>query len=87
MPLEAIMQGLYYTIRSGGKTLVILVVDSIFYSCISMPIALIISNFTDISIIYMYAICQGLLLIKCIISYIYVRRDTWINSVVSEELC
>lgn len=84
LPLEAMMQGLYYTMRSGGKTFLIFIYDAVFMTAINVPLALIIANFTDMSIVWMYGLCQGIVVLKCIIGFVFVKSDSWIKNVVSD---
>lgn len=84
MPLEALAQALYFTLRSGGKTLMLFVFDTVFTWIISVPAAILLANFTGLPIAYMYVICQGLIIIKCIFGYIFVKKGTWIRNVISD---
>lgn len=82
MPLEAMTQAFYFTLRSGGKTLILFFFDVVFSWAINVPLAMIIAEFTGIPILPMYAICQSSYLLKVVFGYIMVKRGTWIRNIV-----
>jgi len=86
MPLAAFMHASYFTLRSGGKTIVTFLFDSVFLWCISLPVAYVLSRFTGLPIIQLYLCCQLLDIIKCVIGFILVKKGVWLqNIVVSAE--
>lgn len=82
MPIDAFANASYFTLRSGGKTLITFLFDSCFVWCISVPAAFFMSRYTSLSILYLFAICQGLNIIKCVIGYIFVKKGMWIRNIV-----
>ena len=85
MPSNAYANAAYFTLRSGGKTLITFVFDSGFMWVVSVPVAFVLSNFTSLNILWLYAIVQLINLIKCIIGYIFVKKGVWIRNIVSNE--
>ena len=82
MVVHAFTNGSYFTLRSGGKTVMTFIFDSGFVWLCSVPVAFILSRFTGISIIYLYITIQALDLFKCVLGYIFVKKGVWLNSVV-----
>ena len=82
MPLEAFMNASYFTLRSGGKTFITFLFDSVSIWVISIPFAYILMNFTSIGIVTIYLLCQLISIIKCIIGYVLVKKGVWINNIV-----
>lgn len=82
MPLEALTQAFYFTLRSGGKTLILFFFDVVFSWAINVPLAMIIAEFTGIPILPMYAICQASYILKVVFGYVMVKRGTWIRNIV-----
>ena len=82
MMVHAFTNGSYFTLRSGGKTVMTFIFDSGFVWLCSVPAAFILSRFTGISIIYLYITIQALDLLKCILGYIFVKKGVWLNTVV-----
>ena len=83
MPLEALTQAFYFTLRSGGKTLILFFFDVVFSWAINVPLAFIIAEFTGIPILPMYAICQASYIIKVVFGYLMVKRGTWIRNIIN----
>ncbi len=83
MPMEALTQAFYFTLRSGGKTLILFFFDVVFSWAINVPLAFIIANYTGIPILTMYAICQSSYLLKVIFGYVMVKRATWIRNIIN----
>ncbi len=83
MPIDAFAHASYFTLRSGGKTAVTLIFDSGFMWVISVPAAFILSRFTSLSILPLFAIVQAINLIKCVLGYIFVKKGEWLKTIVN----
>lgn len=84
MPIDALAHSTYFTLRSGGKAFVTFLFDSGFMWFISVPTALLLSNFTSIPILELYAICQLINIIKCVIGIVLVKKGIWIRNIIKE---
>ena len=82
MPFQAGTNAGYFTLRSGGKTLMTFIFDCGFVWIVNIPLAFVLSRFTDLYIVYLYASILGTDVIKCILSYTLVKKGIWLNSVV-----
>ncbi len=82
MPFYAYTHSSYFTIRSGGNTLITFVFDSCFVWTLSVPIAFCLSRFTDMPVLYMIIIVQSLELIKCVIGGVMVKSGIWARNIV-----
>ena len=80
MPLMAYTLSSYFTLRSGGQVIVTFLFDSCFMWCGPVLLAFCLSRFTSMSIIWMYAICQGMDLIKAGIGTVLIRKGIWIRN-------
>ena len=80
LPFHAIAHSCYFTLRSGGKTLVTFLFDCGFMWGVSVLLAFTLSRFTGISIIPLYAICNGMDIIKSFLGLAMVRKGTWIQN-------
>ena len=58
MPQAAFMHAAYFTLRSGGKTIVTFLFDSVFVWCVSVPVAYALSRFTGVPVIVIFAMVQ-----------------------------
>lgn len=77
MPFFAFTHASYFIIRSGGKTFITMVFDSGFVWVLSVPCALILAYFTNLSVAWMVAVVQSLELIKCISAALFVKSGIW----------
>ena len=51
MPQNAFLHATYFTLRSGGKTIITFPSDSVFIWCVSVPIAFVLSRYTGIHVL------------------------------------
>ncbi len=82
-PLDAFAHASYFTLRSGGKVIITLIFDSFFVWLVSVPMAFVLVHFTTLPFLTIFAICQFLNFIKCILGYIFVRKGDWIKNIVA----
>ncbi len=82
MPVQSFTNACYFTLRSGGKTVITFLFDSGFVWTISVPLAYILSRFTAVPIVPMYFIIMSADIIKCILGYTFMRKGLWLNTVV-----
>ena len=80
MPFNAVNFGCYFTLRAGGKTLLTFLSDSGFIWVVSVPAAFILSRFTGMPIIPMFALCVSADILKSVYGIWLVNRGTWIRS-------
>lgn len=83
MPLYAFMHGCYFTLRSGGKTWITVLFDSVYVWCVDIPLAYVLSRFTGVPVIWVYLSCQLIETIKCFIGYALVKKGIWLQNIVS----
>ena len=82
MPLHAFANSCYFTLRSGGKTVITFIFDSGVLWLVSIPAAFIVSRCTALPILPMYALVESINLIKCAIGYIMLKRRRWVVNLV-----
>ncbi len=85
MPIFAFMHSAYFTLRSGGKTIVTFLFDSGFMWAVSIPFAYVLSRYTDLNIVILYLSCQLLDLIKCVFGFILVKKGVWLQNIVASK--
>ena len=84
-PQMAFLHNSYFTLRSGGRTMITFIFDSVFMWCISVPAAYMISRYTDVNAILMYAYVQALEISKVVVGFILVKRGTWMKNLVKKK--
>lgn len=85
MPQNAFLHAAYFTLRSGGKTVITFLFDSVFIWGISVPVAYCLSRFTGLYVVLIYAMVQLADFIKCIIGFILVKKGVWIQNIVARS--
>jgi Na+-driven multidrug efflux pump len=81
LPAVAFANATYFTLRSGGKTLVTFLFDSCFVCVVSVPLAYCLSRFTSIPIVPLYFCCQATEVVKCFLGAYMLKRKTWIQNI------
>lgn len=85
MPLNAFINGAYFTLRSGGKTYITFLFDSAYIWAVNVSIAYILTRFTSLSIYPIFIICYAVDVIKAIIGIILIKKGTWISNIVADK--
>ncbi|MBO5556519.1 MAG: MATE family efflux transporter [Oscillospiraceae bacterium] len=81
-PLHAFLNGCYFTLRSGGKTIITFIFDSAFVWLMCIPLAFVLSRFTAMPSVPMYACVEALNIFKCILGYVLVKNRRWVKNLV-----
>lgn len=84
-PLIAFTNAAYFTLRSGGKTGVTFLFDSVFVWVISVPLAFVLSHYTDLHVYWVFGLVCAADFIKCIIGGILLKKGVWIHNIVNIE--
>ena len=83
-PQIALLHTSYFTIRSGGRTVITFLFDSVFMWVVSVPVAFLLSRFTNLYVVWIFVFLQMADWIKCVIGVVLVRKGIWMNNIVSE---
>lgn len=79
MPLQAYSFPVYFTLRAGGKTVMTTLFDCGSIWFLYLPISFLLSRFTNLPFLLIFAICNSTDLIKCIVGTILIRSGSWIQ--------
>ena len=82
MPFCSFSHASYFTLRSGGKTLVTFLFDSVFTWVVVVPTAFVLAHYTGLGIVSVYFFVQATELIKVAIGYFMVRSNVWLVQMV-----
>ena len=80
MPFNSYTNATYFTLRSGGQTLVTFLFDSCFVCVVCVPVAFCLSRFTDLGIIPLFFICQSTDFLKCALGAYMLKQGKWIQN-------
>lgn len=82
MPLHGFLHSCYFTLRCGGKTWITFLYDSVFVCLVNVPIAFALVKLTDLSVVWVYLIANGVELFKAILGFVMLKKKIWINKIV-----
>lgn len=82
IPVHAFANASYFTIRSGGKTLITFLMDSVFIMGVNVPIAFVLYYAFHLPIWVSFPIIQAIDIIKVVIGIILVKKKVWLNNIV-----
>lgn len=88
MPIHAFLHAVYFAIRSGGKTFVTFLFDSVYLWVVAFPFAYYIAHYTGMEFKYMFISCQSIDLIKVTVGVLIYKSGIWaqnITNLVKEE--
>ena len=70
----------YFTLRSGGKTMLTFIFDSVSMWVINLPVALVLAHLTALPLVYMYLVIQCVDALKTVVGLFLVKKGIWINN-------
>lgn len=82
LPQNAFLNASYFTLRSGGKTMITFFFDSVFVWCVSVPVAWLLSRFTGLGVLTIVVLVSVADWIKCVIGFVLVKKGVWIHNIV-----
>lgn len=85
MPQNAFMHAAYFTLRSGGKTVITFFFDSLYAWVVSIPLAFVLSRYTALPIVLVYFSVQAADFAKCIIGFVLLKKGVWLQNIVENE--
>ena len=83
IPLIAFLNVCYFAIRSGGKTVITFLFDSVFTWVVMVSIAFILTRYTNLSILSIYTAVNVSEIIKAVIGFVIIKSGVWIQNIVS----
>lgn len=83
LPMHSYTHATYFTLRSGGQTMVTFLFDSCFQWLVCVPIGFCLSRFTSISILPLYFACQSTDVLKSFLGYWMLKQGKWIRNLTS----
>ena len=80
LPFNGYTNAAYFTLRSGGQTLVTFLFDSCFVWGFCVPLAWLLSRYTGISILPLYFICCATDILKSALGAYMIKQGKWIQN-------
>ena len=85
MPLCAVSHCSYFTLRTGGKTMITFLFDSVYVWVIVTPLAYVLAHFTQLNIVVVFLLVQMTELIKAVIGICMVKSGVWAQNIVGKN--
>lgn len=85
MPLYGYTNCCYFTLRTGGKTIITFIFDSFLIWVAYVPLAFVLTRFTQIDIVWVFVLVNCLEIVKCTIGFFMLRSKSWVVNLVTEE--
>lgn len=83
MPAYSFSHCCYFTLRSGGKTIITFLFDSVFTWCVNVPAAWLLAYKTGLEIVPLYFGVQALEMVKVVVGFVLVKKGVWIHNIVA----
>lgn len=84
MPFDAICHASYFTLRSGGKMLITFIFDCGFMWGLNVMLAFVLSRFTALPILVLFAAVQAIAGFKSILGVALVKQGFWIRNIIGQ---
>ena len=81
-PINSFCHCCYFTLRSGGKTWITFLFDSVYLWVLSIPLARALTGLTVWPILPIYACCTFIDVIKAFFGGILIKKGVWVNNIV-----
>ncbi len=85
MPVHAFLHAVYFAIRSGGKTVITFLFDSVYLWVIAFPFAYFLAHYTSLQIKPMFISCQSIDLIKVTVGFIIYKSGIWAQNITGDD--
>lgn len=82
LPMHALVHGIYFTVRSGGKTFITFLFDSVYTWLVPAVLAFCLVTFTSLDIITVYLIVQISDALKMTIGLLMLKSGFWANTII-----
>lgn len=84
-PMAGFINASYFTLRSGGKTIITFLFDSMFLWACTIPAVTIMVRFTSLPVIMVFLIDHMLDLIKCTIGFVLIKKGVWLQNLTGDQ--
>lgn len=81
MPIQAFLNACYFTLRSGGRTVITFFFDSGAVWAVNYPVVFLMTRFAPAVPVEMIVLAEQMSgLVRCVVGYILVKRRTWVRN-------
>lgn len=84
LPVTAFMHTCYFTVRSGGKTIITFLFDCGFTWCVVLPLVVCLCPFTDLPMAVIFLLAQLSEVIKAVIGFWMLKSGIWAKNLIHD---
>ncbi|MGN0564536.1 MAG: MATE family efflux transporter [Candidatus Heritagella sp.] len=84
LPVNAFMHTCYFTVRSGGKTIITFLFDCGFTWCVVLPLVVCLCSFTDLPMAMIFLLAQLSEVIKAVIGFGMLKSGIWAKNLIHD---
>ena len=84
LPIHSFAHVTYFTIRSGGRTVITFFFDAVYTWAVTVVLAFVLTRYTDWDIVRVYLCVQFIDIVKVVIGLLMLRSDFWARNVVND---
>ena len=84
LPIHSFAHVTYFTIRSGGRTVITFFFDAVYTWVVTVLLAFCLTRFTQMDILQIYFCVQFVDVVKLVIGLLMLRSDFWARNVVND---
>ena len=81
--MDALAHSSYFTIRSGGRTVITFLLDSVFTLVVVVPLSYVLCNWTDMNVCLVYGLVEAANILKFCIALPILISGSWAHNVIS----
>lgn len=86
IPIHGFLHAVYFAIRSGGKTVITVLFDSVYLWVVAFPFAYVLSHYTALDIKQLFIACQAIDLVKVTVGIFIYKSGIWARNITGEKL-
>ena len=83
LPIRGFTHLAYYTLRSGGRTMLTLAFDGGYVTLICLPITYLLATFTNLPAVPLFAVSLAAELSKSVLAAIWIKKGVWVRNIVA----
>ena len=84
LPIHSFAHVTYFTIRSGGRTVITFFFDAVYTWVVTVLLAFLLTRYTDLPIVEVYLCVQFIDIVKVVIGLLMLKSDFWARNVVND---
>jgi Na+-driven multidrug efflux pump len=84
LPIHSFAHVTYFTIRSGGRTVITFLFDAVYTWVVTVLLAFLLCRFTNMQIVQIYFCVQFIDILKVVMGLLMLKSDFWAQNVVSD---